>query len=512
MKLNWLTYSAGIVLVLASFTACNDLDLAPTNKFTELNYWTSDAKASAVLSMAYSQMMTSGKFFGDERLTDNLYEGRGNTDEKLITSGQANAALGRFASDWGDAYSGIKTCHTFLENVDRVPNMDETLKNRMKAEARFIRAYLFFRLANQYGDVPLFDYALSVEEANTIARSPKSEVIAFVRSELQAVAEILPTVEEYKESDKGRITKGAAMMLLARTYLYENDYEWKEQSSEEKSYTKITKFSYKDGRMNGVGATKIRGTINDVFAISEANGVLRVLTTDWMGEETHDQLYLLDEKLDKLGELVDFAPGEEIYAARYIGDIAYFITYHNTDPLFAVDISDPTKPTILGQIEISGFSDYLHPFGENELLGIGYETDPETTEREGVKLVMFDLTDPTDLKVKDTVVLKGTYSSATDLYKAVFVDTNKNLVGFDVNDWSMGDDPTSYHVYEWDGEKFREKMSQTLEQCCDIGKTRGLYAGDDFYLIYDKGENWQIRQFDMKKGFAPVKALDLTSK
>ena len=78
MKLNWLTYSAGIALVLASFTACNDLDLAPTNKFTELNYWTSGSKASAVLSMAYSQMMTSGKFFGDERLTDNLYEGRGN--------------------------------------------------------------------------------------------------------------------------------------------------------------------------------------------------------------------------------------------------------------------------------------------------------------------------------------------------------------------------------------------------------------------------------------------------
>lgn len=295
-------------------------------------------------------------------------------------------------------------------------------------------------------------------------------------------------------------------------YLYEGDYEWNEQTEDSKSYTKITKFSYKDGRMNGVGATRIRGTINDVFAISEANGVLRVLTTDWMGQETHNQLYLLDEKLDKLGELVDFAPGEEIYAARYIGDIAYFITYHNTDPLFAVDISDPTKPTILGQIEISGFSDYLHPFGENELLGIGYETDPETTERLGVKLVMFDLTDPTDLKVKDSVVLKGTYSSATDLYKAAFVDTNKNLIGFDVNDWSMGDDPTSYHVFEWDGEKFRKKMSQTLEKCWDSGKTRGLYAGDDFYLISQKEENLQIRQFDMKDGFAMVKELELTSK
>jgi hypothetical protein len=73
------------------------LDLAPTNKFTDLNYWTSEAKASSVLSMAYSQMMSSGYFFADERLSDNLYEGRGSTDEKLITSGQANAALGRFS-------------------------------------------------------------------------------------------------------------------------------------------------------------------------------------------------------------------------------------------------------------------------------------------------------------------------------------------------------------------------------------------------------------------------------
>ncbi len=114
MKMNFLRYSAGIAcLVLASFTSCNELDLAPTNKFTDLNYWTSEAKASSVLSMAYSQMMSSSYYFADERLSDNLYEGRGNTDEKLITSGQANAALGRFANDWSFCYQGIKTCHTF---------------------------------------------------------------------------------------------------------------------------------------------------------------------------------------------------------------------------------------------------------------------------------------------------------------------------------------------------------------------------------------------------------------
>lgn len=225
MEKNIRKYYVGIVVMfLTFFTSCNDLDLAPTNKFTDLNYWTSPDKASAVLNMAYSQMFGANYFFANERLSDNLYEGRGNSDEKIITSGQADAALGRFANEWKTCYEGIKTSHTFLENVDLVPNMDETLKTRMKAEARFIRAFLFFRLTSQYGDVPLFDHNLSLEEANSVARSSKSDVLDFVRNELSDVATILPVKEEYDESGNGRITSGAAMTLLARTYLYENDW------------------------------------------------------------------------------------------------------------------------------------------------------------------------------------------------------------------------------------------------------------------------------------------------
>lgn len=221
---NILKYTILVGIFSVFFVSCNDLNLAPTNKFTDLNYWTSEEKASSVLSMAYNQMSNAGKMFSDERLSDNLYEGRGASDQKLITSGQATATMSLFASEWSDAYSGIKTCHTFLENVDRVPDMDETLKTRMKAEARFIRAYLYFRLANLYGDVPLFDHNITIDESNTVSRTPKADVIAFIRSELNEIADILPTKDEYSESDRGRVTKGAAMMLLARTYLYENDY------------------------------------------------------------------------------------------------------------------------------------------------------------------------------------------------------------------------------------------------------------------------------------------------
>ena len=226
MKKKFLKYSAiaGFAALLM-LSSCNKLDLTPTNKFTEDNYWTSPEKANLVLNMAYSQMTNSDYFFKTESLSDNLYEGRGSSSEKAISSGQADASNGRFSGEWRDCYAGIKTCHTFLENVDRVPVMDETLKTRMKAEARFIRAYLFFRLTTWFGDVPLFDHDITLSESKSIERKLQAEVLAFVRSELDAVTEILPAVGNYSDDDKGRITSGAAVALKARTYLYSNDWD-----------------------------------------------------------------------------------------------------------------------------------------------------------------------------------------------------------------------------------------------------------------------------------------------
>lgn len=224
MKTKIIQYTIILTVALLSLASCNDLDLAPTNRFTDANYWTSTEKAAAVLNMAYSQMFGANYFFANERLSDNLYEGRGNTDEKIITSGQADAALGRFANEWKNCYEGIKTCHIFLDNVDLVPNMDAAIKARMIAEIRFIRASLFFRLTNHYGDVPFFDYNITLQEANTISRTPKAVVVAFVRDELNEIVSLLPKKGEYADKDKGRITQGAVMTLLARTYLYENDW------------------------------------------------------------------------------------------------------------------------------------------------------------------------------------------------------------------------------------------------------------------------------------------------
>ena len=224
MKLNFLKYSAVAVVFLASFSGCQDLDLAPTDKFTEANYWTSAEKASMVLNTAYGQLTSSGRYFSNESLSDNMYEGRGNSSEKMISSGQADASNSRFSEEWKNSYAGIKTCNVFLENVDKVPNMNETLRTRMKAEARFIRAWLYLQLTTWYGDVLLFEKDITLEESKSISRTPKAAILTFIYNELDEVEAVLPTNTEYAEADRGRITKGAAIALKARAYLYQNDW------------------------------------------------------------------------------------------------------------------------------------------------------------------------------------------------------------------------------------------------------------------------------------------------
>ncbi|WP_116127284.1 RagB/SusD family nutrient uptake outer membrane protein [Lewinella sp. IMCC34183] len=214
-----------LLALLLAVTGCERLDLIPENTFTDASYWTSTDKALTFLSTAYSQLYSSNHFFYNEALSDNAYNGRGdNAGAASIASGTYDASLGRIQSEWDSRYAGIKTTNLFLENVDRVPDMDEGLRERIKAEARFLRAWQHFVLMTWFGDVPLLDSDPTIEEAQTLTRTPRSEVLAFVVSELRAAADVLPTKSEYGEGDRGRATRGAALALLARVHLYEGNW------------------------------------------------------------------------------------------------------------------------------------------------------------------------------------------------------------------------------------------------------------------------------------------------
>ena len=139
-----------------TLTACNGMENAPGNQFTDANFWDSPDRAQYVVNMAYAQMYNAGKMWRDESLSDNMIDGRSTTDQRLMRMGQATPSTGIFASEWADLYGGIKTCHVFLENIDAITNLDAAKKARMIAEIRFVRAYIYFRLTNFYGDIPFF--------------------------------------------------------------------------------------------------------------------------------------------------------------------------------------------------------------------------------------------------------------------------------------------------------------------------------------------------------------------
>lgn len=302
------------------------------------------------------------------------------------------------------------------------------------------------------------------------------------------------SLEDPSEKTDSKAVFGSSGMCYVST---ENIYVtegWYGQNDAEVTQTSIRKVAYKDGILQGEAQTKVDGTLNDSFSIDEYNGYLRLVTTvspissggigiaRFFGEDTERQqedsnsLYVLDENLEIVGEIHDLAKDESVYSARFMGEVGYFVTFKQVDPLFSVDLSDPSAPQIIGELKIPGFSEYLHPYGDGQLLGIGMDVDEESVTTDGVKISMFDISDPADVKEKENYVLEDLYG--TDVaynYKAVFVDVEKNLFGF----MAYGD-TTKYFIFTYDENGFREVFSRELTL---FGDVRGLYAGDRFYLV-----------------------------
>ena len=256
-------------------------------------------------------------------------------------------------------------------------------------------------------------------------------------------------------------------------YLYHT--RWSNSTS-----TEIAKFSLQDGIINAVGAASVKGRVQDTFAVNESRGMLRILTCSDSSDEG-SSLYILDEGLSLTGKLEGIAPGETVYAARYLGNMAYFVTYRNMDPLFAADLSDPANPVILGELKITGYSDYLHMWTEGKMFGIGYETDPDNGAREGIKLSMFDISDPVNLSVSDSIcITNADYSPALSQYKTVLADTQANLIGFVVTEYERKEENT-YLLYQWKDGKLENLLTAEIGE--NAGAVRGLYAGDYFYIV-----------------------------
>lgn len=252
------------------------------------------------------------------------------------------------------------------------------------------------------------------------------------------------------------------------------------------SQTQIVKVNFSEGDIKFTAECEVPGNTHNQFSMNEKDGNLRVATTSYneKGNEVNN-LFVLDENLNKIGEVTGFAEDESIKAVRFMGDMAYVITYEETDPLFVIDLSVPTNPQIKGEVKISGFSSLLVPVDENTLLGIGYSTHTgEFSEvTDGVKFALFDISNPQKPAVLDSYVLKYATSDAQYNHHALLVNPQAGYYAIPYQRWDYEKaiDENAVIKIEIDNGKINVANNFSIDS--DENIIRCTYVDDNLYAF-----------------------------
>jgi len=233
--------------------------------------------------------------------------------------------------------------------------------------------------------------------------------------------------------------------------------DYYEMDSESGYYTEIYKFDIKEN-VEYKAKTKVKGKTINQYSLDEKDNHLRIALYDNDGS----RVAIFDEDLKQIGISDNVAKGEKMYSSRFIGDKVYFVTYKTIDPLFVMDLSNETKPKVLGKLKIPGYSTYLHPYDENHIIGIGMETKEiinrnsngkvisTTAKVVGMKMALFDVSNVNSPVQISSVVIGDSRTTSAILTnpKALLFSKEKSLIAIPVNNYSQDFEVTSSNNYE----------------------------------------------------------------
>jgi uncharacterized secreted protein with C-terminal beta-propeller domain len=237
-----------------------------------------------------------------------------------------------------------------------------------------------------------------------------------------------------------------------------NWYSWTDGTEK----TTIYKLSISNGTIEYAGKAEVPGRVLNQFSMDEYQGYFRIATTTgevWSSGDSsaRNHVYVLDENLSIVGRLEGIAPGEKIHSAIFMGSRAYLVTFKKIDPLFVIDLADPANPRVLGELEIPGYSDYLQPYDETHIIGIGKDTYDMGSFAwyQGIKIALFDVSDPENpMEVSKYVIGdRGTDSYALQDHRAFLFDRERNLLVIPIlfAEVPEGSPPETYGNYTWQG-------------------------------------------------------------
>ena len=318
-------------------------------------------------------------------------------------------------------------------------------------------------------------------------------------------------------------------------YSSENNLYLTKQVYDENYKTTIYKFALDNSKVELVAQAEVEGMLNNQFSMDEYDGNLRVATTSrvvikpevteeigngimrtTIGEvTTTNSLYILNEDLEEIGKIENLAKDEKIYSVRFIGKIGYIVTFKQIDPLFVIDLSDPTNPIVKGELKIPGYSSYLHPYDETHIIGIGYNTKENGyggTTNANMKMSMFDVSDlenPLEIFSVD-IGDDYAYSEITNNHKVLFYKKSENLIGFpvNVNNYNYSEYKNGFVVFRIDLEnnQFEEYGKILNEQYYKTNIKRVIYIEDILYTL----SNSQIISYNLNT-FEKIDEVELTT-
>ena len=229
---------------------------------------------------------------------------------------------------------------------------------------------------------------------------------------------------------------GVVYTSLSNLYIASAHYPWFGWWSSRK--TAIHRFAIADGKATYKASGDVPGYLINQFALDEFNNHLRVATTAWLNISNDIQqvsnVYILDMQMNRVGDLEGLAPGEQIYSVRFLGTTGFLVTFEMVDPLFVIDLTLPTNPQLLGELHMPGYSNYLHPLGDNQLLGLGKNVTVSNSSDwwwyTGMKVSLYNASDPSDPREAANMIIgvRGTTSPALYDHHAVLCDPEKNLL------------------------------------------------------------------------------------
>jgi len=422
----------------------------------------------------------------------------------------------------GEIYMPYISPKTYIKVYDVSDRENPRLQRELSANGQYVSSRMIDDYAYVVINEPVYEEDDEVNLPKVSVGNEEKEIRAedIWYSDVADYYYMYTTIIAINTQDDGQEPTYETILLGASSNLYvsmDNIYltfpVWGGDVGDSQK-TAIHRIHIEGSGMNYTASGEVPGMVLNQFSMDEYDGYFRVATTTYE-PTSKNNIYILNMALNITGSLTDLAPGERIYSARFMGERCYLVTFKQVDPLFVIDLSDPYDPEVLGYLKVTGYSDYLHPYDETHIIGIGKETTDagQFAWYQGVKISLFDVTDVSNPREISKLEIgdRGTDSPVLWDHKAFLFDRFRNLLVIpilvaevDQSEYPEGVPSWAYGEPVWQGAyAFNVSLDQGIqvkgrithiENPSDLGKDyyyfyssysiqRSLYIGDVLYTI-----------------------------